>query len=101
MKAIRLWYERNFMCVEFLLALVMGLAFFAATRFHTVQNKIEAVLSGSHQTLYATIASIGGSLLGFILTAVSVVVVFGQLPKLKTLRASPHYASVFHIFSRR
>ena len=98
MKRLSTWYEKNFSCIEFFAAVLVAAAFFAATRFHKISSAIELILNGSHQTLYATIASIGGSLLGFILTAVSIVIVFGQLPKLRILRQSQQYANVFRVF---
>ena len=55
-------------------------------------------LKGSRQALYTALASTGGSLLGFILTSVSVVMIFGQMPRFNLLRDKGRYNEAFGVY---
>src|SRR5207249_620650 len=55
-------------------------------------------LKGSRQQLYSTIASVAGSLLGFILTAVSIVLVLSPSPRFRILRESGQLERAYRVY---
>jgi len=48
--------------------------------------------------LYGVLTSLWGALLGFTITAVSIVLVFSQDPRLKLVRESAHYPTLWQVF---
>jgi hypothetical protein len=61
-------------------------------------DAVDSVLEGSRRDIYSTLASVAGALLGFVLTAVSIVLGFSSLPRLAVLRTSPHYKALYRIY---
>lgn len=57
-----------------------------------------SVLDGNRASAYGAIASICGSLLGFILTAVSVIAAFVQMPRFSILKQSGQYRYLFTVY---
>lgn len=49
-------------------------------------------------TIFPTIATIGVTLLGFIITGVSVLISFTESGKLLLLKRSPHYRTLFNVY---
>jgi hypothetical protein len=87
-------YRRHFMLAEFVAA---GFLFIFLVVWSLLVDRSVVLdhLGGNRLTVYSTTASIGGSLLGFILTAVSVIIVFGEMPRFQLLRRSGQYRTVF------
>ncbi len=56
------------------------------------------LIDGSRGAIYGSLASIYGSLLGFVITAVSIISVFGDLPRFHILKQSGKLADIFAIF---
>ncbi|HEV8595716.1 MAG TPA: hypothetical protein VGR51_09330 [Thermoplasmata archaeon] len=54
--------------------------------------------SDIRRSLYVTAAGIAGSLLGFVLVAVTIMITLPSTPSLEKLRSSRHYPEVFQIF---
>jgi hypothetical protein len=98
MKKIKRWWERKFLVFEFLTAVGLFLGF---TIWSVLINKgvaINNILSGNRQTLYGTLAALFGSLLGFTITAVSIVLGFAASEKLEIVKKSKHYMDLWDIF---
>ena len=55
-------------------------------------------MSGNRGNLYRTIASIAGTLLGFSLAAVSLILSFSSSPRLALLQGSSHYPVLWKTF---
>ena len=60
---------------------------------------VETVLKGNRATLYGTAASMFGSLLGFAITATSIVLGFSSSDRLAVVRGSAHYPTLWKTFS--
>ena len=83
MTALREHYERHFLIYELVASIaIVG----AATVFIEVawgREELFEVLDGGRQALYVAIASIAGSLLGFTVATVSIILAFAETPRLR------------------
>jgi len=61
--------------------------------------KIDLLLAGNRAAIYGALATIFGSLLGFVITAVSILVGVWGVEKLTILRESKHAADLWRIFT--
>jgi hypothetical protein len=59
---------------------------------------IAQILDSQRGTVYGTLASIFGSLLGFVITTVSIVIAFATHERLAIVRASEHYPTLWKVF---
>ena len=92
------WYERHFLAIEFLLALLVAGSFALYTEVWWGRPHLGSSLNGNRQAIYSTSASIAGSLLGFALAAVSIILAVGQMPRFRLLRESSQRHQIFAIF---
>lgn len=95
---MREWWERNFLVIEFITAVVIFLAVLAWSLFINKGVAISQIVSGNRQWIYATLTTLFGTLLGFIITAVSIVLGYAQSDKLTIVRQSNHYKDLWGIF---
>jgi len=98
MSWFKAYYRRNFLFVDLLLAVVIGIAFFASAELFWGRDEMREFLKGSRQATYTAIASTGGSLLGFVLTAVSIVLIIGSSPALQVVKDAGHLPTIYRIF---
>jgi hypothetical protein len=92
------WWERRFLRNEALLALVFsGAAIVWMERFGGV-SAANSFLQGNRGAIYGALASIFGSLLGFIITAVSIALGFSSSERLTIVRESQHYQQLWGVF---
>lgn len=98
MKKLRLFYGRNFLALELLIALGAAAVFVYLHRYSPYSAKIETVIAGNRGSIYATLASVFGALLGFVITALSIVLGYASDPRLKKLRESKYYPTLWKIF---
>lgn len=61
---------------------------------------IDEVLATNRSAVYTAIASILGALLGFVITAISIVLAFSAMERLELLRQSPHYKTLWAVFTQ-
>jgi hypothetical protein len=98
MKRLVNWWKVNFLFAEFWLSVVVAVAFTLWATVGGGSAHIDTLLKGSKGTVYATLASIFGSLLGFTITAVSIVLSFSANEKLGLVRNSAHYPTIWRTF---
>ena len=92
------WWRRCFLHAEFVVASGGAAAFVVwAERFSGTVG-IDLVLQNNRGALYGTLASIFGSLLGFAVTATSIVLGFSSSSSLRIVRESVHYATLWRVF---
>lgn len=60
--------------------------------------EVECLLRGNRAPIYGALASVFGALLGFVLTAVSIILGFSALPQLAIVRESKHYPTLYRAF---
>ena len=92
------WWRVHFLRVEWYLALLITVILVGCYEYDKMPLEITSAISGSRSALYATLASIFGSLLGFSITAASIMFVFMNSPGLQIVRESRHYPSLWAVF---
>jgi uncharacterized membrane protein (DUF485 family) len=93
------FWQRHFLLMEAAMAVALSLAF---TTWYFQFNGAKAtceVLMGNRAAIYGAVASIFGSLLGFVITATSVVLGFSTSDKLAVVRDSSEYPKLWKTFS--
>ncbi|HSQ60882.1 MAG TPA: hypothetical protein VLT84_10715 [Acidobacteriota bacterium] len=92
------FWRRNFMWAEPVLVVLLTIAFVLwVERFGGLARLIR-VLDGNRSEIYGALASVFGALLGFVLTAVSIVLGFSSMDQLAIVRESPHYHTLYRIY---
>lgn len=91
-------YDKHFLAVELLISVVITLVVYFIIYFLNIEGKIMTTLNGSRAALYGTIAAVCGSLLGFVITGLSVLMVTGNSEGMKALKSSKHYKEIFRVF---
>ena len=95
---IRFW-KRRFLLVEGALAVVLTIGFAVWYWGFDGAAPTSALLGGNRAALYGTTASISGSLLGFVITATSIVLGFSASDRLAVVRESQQYPMLWKTFS--
>ena len=98
MNGFRDYYDRHFLWIELAACAVTSSCFVIYAELIWGRDGLVSVLKGSHQAAYSALVSVSISLLGFVLTAVSIILIFGQAPQFDLLRRSGQYPAVFRIF---
>jgi hypothetical protein len=93
------WWKRHFLVAEFALALVVPLAFALWIERAHEPEVINSVLAGNRGSLYGTLASVFGALLGFVITTLSIVIGFSGHERLQLLKKSEHYKTLWRVFT--
>jgi hypothetical protein len=92
------WWQRHFLLNEALLsAALAGAAILWMERFGG-WKLAASLLQGNRGAIYGTLASIFGSLLGFIITAVSIALGFSASERLTIVRESRYYPHLWGVF---
>src|SRR5262245_58895757 len=55
-------------------------------------------LNGRRDGLYSTLAGLEGTILGFVLAALTIVLGYSQSPRFEIIRQSKHWGSIFGIY---
>lgn len=95
-----LWdiYKRRFLQVEFLASLVVTVFIIGYIRSNWTPEYVDLWIIENKGNLYSLIASIGGTLLGFVITGVSIIIAFSDSKKLRLLTKSDQYQQIFKIY---
>jgi len=98
MKKVRRWWARDFIVKEFITGFGISLGFIIWSVYINKEVVVNNILIGNRVTLYGTMAALFGSLLGFSITAVSIVLGFAASEKLEIVRKSKHYMDLWQVF---
>ena len=94
----RFW-ERHFLPVEFAIAASLAIGFAVWYLAFGGAAAADKILHNNRPALYGTTASIFGSLLGFVITATSIVLGFSTSDHLAVVRDSSEYPKLWKTFS--
>jgi len=95
-KIFRSWFLENlWFQFFFATAFAAGMAFLCYIEVLNLNDFITPKISG---TLFSTLASIFGSLLGFVITAAAIVISFLGSPSMSVLKKSAHFPKLWKIF---
>jgi len=84
--------------MELALAIVLSLLFLIWSEIVNAGSFIQTVFAGNRVALYGALVALFGSLLGFSITAVSIVLGYANSDKLEIVRESAHYADLWNTF---
>ena len=93
------FWRRHFLWVEFALSVVIGLAAVYWIRYRNGAVICDRLLAQNRAAVYGTLASIFGSLLGFVITSASIVLGFSGSESLSVVRGSKHYPTLWRVFT--
>lgn len=99
MKLVPQWWKTHFLMAEFGLALLLAAGFYVWVERYNGSGIVNSTLTGNRSAVYGTLASITGSLLGFVLATVSIVFGFATHERLAVVRESPHYMTLWKVFT--
>ena len=93
------FWKRHFLRTEGAVAIAVTIGFGGWYWWFNGAAATDCVLSGNRAALYGTTASISGSLLGFVITATSIVLGFSASDRLAVVRESAEYPTLWKTFS--
>jgi hypothetical protein len=92
------WWQRRFLAYEGAFALVVSVVF----GFWYIEMGggpcVDHLLQSYRQAIYSTASSVIGSLLGFIITAASIVMAVSSSDRLRLIRESRQYPTLWAVF---
>lgn len=98
MSVLPQWWRAHFLWSEFGLSVVIAALFYGWLERWGGAAHVDAILHSNRAAVYGTIASIFGSLLGFVITAISIVLGFASHERLSIVKESKHYPQLWKVF---
>lgn len=95
---LRKFYRTHFLGVELFITLSLIIIGVILTSKSIGFEVVENSLHGSRSTLYGSLASIAGAMLGFVITGLSILLTTNTNARMERLKKSKHYKTVFIIF---
>lgn len=99
MKCVREFWRKHFLGAELVLGVVATLVFVVWAECFGGKVGLATLLDGRRSTVYGAFAAIAGSLLGFVIATISIVLGLSSSPRLKRVRDSQHYGTLWIVFS--
>ncbi len=93
------WWRKNFLLVELFIALLATAGLLLWCVRGSGLQELEKLVHGNRGQIYGTLASICGSLLGFVIATLSVVLGFNTSRRLDVLRKSTYYKQLWSVFT--
>ena len=92
------FYKENFLCVETLIGVLLTVALYLIFSTYLTSDQFASLLMNVQSKVYP-VTSIGAiTLLGFIITGISILITFTEIPSLKPLKTSRQYPTLFKIY---
>lgn len=91
-------YEKQFMLYELIISIVLSIVIVKFILPIIFPETVESWLVTNKNDVYSLLASVAGTLLGFIITGVSVILAFSESEKLRLLKKSRHYKTIFVVY---
>ena len=98
MNALIRWWKVHFVGAELALAALVGVAFTVWVFALGGERPTNLLLAGNRAPIYGTLASIFGSLLGFTIAAVSIILGYASTDRMEIVRKSKPYATLWRVF---
>jgi len=92
------WWREHFLWAEYGLAVFLSGLFWFWSACLDSNISVWPILEGNRGAIYGALASVFGSLLGFAITAVSIVIGFSGHERLAVVRQSRHYKTIWKVF---
>lgn len=94
----RLWLK-NFLIFEFGLSVVLVILLILTVQCFYLNDIVAHTFMGVKTSFYATVAQIEGSLLGFVIAGVSILLTMSESPAMIILKKSPFFRTIFEVFT--
>ena len=100
MRKIIILYRRNFLKAELILSFIIAIIIIGLIDYVMLWSRDDIIswISQNKADVYPLVASIGGTLLGFVVTGVSVLIAFTESGKLDLLKKSEHYKTMYAVY---
>lgn len=95
---IKKFWEANFLNMELLLSLFLSGGFIIWSEFVNGGQLLFYFLSDNRTALYGSLSAFFGTMFGFIITAVSIVLGYATSEKLAIIRQSKYYEDLWKVF---
>jgi FtsH-binding integral membrane protein len=89
----------NFLQGEFWTSIAIALAFILWFAKGGGNLSVNTILFGNRSAVYGALATIFGSLLGFVIASISIIMSLPDSPRLDVVRNSKHYPDLWQIFT--
>lgn len=99
MKFLTQWWKTNFLPLEFWFAVLLSIIFVVWAEAFQGKVIIDNMLDNNRNDVYSALAAIFGSLLGFTITSVSIVLGYSTSERLSIVRESKHYSLMWKVFT--
>lgn len=93
------WWRKHFLRVELLIAIALTAMLVVWSARWGGHEILLNLVKGNRAAIYGALASLFGSLLGFSITAMSIVLGFSTSERLALLRSSSHYKALWAVFT--
>jgi|GEM_PF-1837703 len=93
-------YNKHFLTADLLVAIAIAIVAILFLRQQFSYDEIDTTISTNKTVIYPVIASIGGTLIGFVITGISIIIAFSESgsEKFKLLKNSAHYKDVYDVY---
>ena len=96
MKLLLGFWRRHFLCVEAAIVVLLTVVFAIWYFLWEGSSVVDVLLKDNKGNVYRTAATIAASLLGFSMTATSIIFGLSSHERLELLRESPHYSALWN-----
>jgi hypothetical protein len=97
MKFAKYW-AANFIKMDMYLSIVISVFFFIWSFFVNKEQFLNTYFHDNREVFYGALTTLFGTLLGFIITAISIVLGYSANEKLAIVKESKHYQDLWDIF---
>ncbi len=97
MSQVRRFWNLHFLGCQLAISLVIGIAFLVWVFRFNGSVVVDGILHGNRSAIYGALSAIFGSLLGFVITALSIIVGYSTSERFDFLRKSKHYHTLWDI----
>lgn len=91
-------YHNNFLRYELIISLVLGVLVICLIHNYWSEKDIQDWMLNNKAMFYSLLATISGTLLGFIITGISVIMSLSESPKLETAKKSTQFKKIFVVY---
>jgi len=92
------FYKKHFLLAELLLSMIFTVLVLIIIQRLWSPETLEKWINTNKEDIYPLVATIGGTLLGFVITGVSIILAFSESEKLRLLKRSKQYKTIFTIY---
>jgi cell division protein FtsW (lipid II flippase) len=91
-------YQNNFLTYEFIISLLVSALAIYLIQYYWSAKEIQDWMFYNKSMFYTLLATISGTLLGFIVTGISVIMSLSESPKLETAKKSTQFKKIFVVY---